>query len=233
MRISVITVREWRYRRHRAQRSPGGVSRRRMGRAMLGRPLSRLSDGMTRCLSSLARAVLGDRRGVRACHAGPDRRWWAVGGCRWRSCARPAPRSPSLRASIVLVTEGNPQAAMAASDGAAALEDLQFTLGEGPGVDAAGRGRRCWWRICPGRRLAGCTSCPRRAHWGWERCSRSAADGRHPVRGAVVVRRWRGPARRWAARRAGGPGRSGDRGGAGHAVRRGGGGAGVIVGRRG
>lgn len=42
----------------------------------------------------------------------------------------------SLRASIVLLTEGRQQAAMAASDGAAAVEDLQLTLGEGPGVDA-------------------------------------------------------------------------------------------------
>jgi GAF domain-containing protein len=42
----------------------------------------------------------------------------------------------SLRASIVLVAFGHPQIAMAASDGASAVEDLQFKLGEGPSVDA-------------------------------------------------------------------------------------------------
>lgn len=47
----------------------------------------------------------------------------------------------SLRASIVLVSRGQPQAAMVASDGAAAVEDLQFTFGEGPGVDAYAEGR--------------------------------------------------------------------------------------------
>jgi len=48
----------------------------------------------------------------------------------------------SLKASIVLVTEaGRHQAALAASGGAAAVEELQFTLGEGPGVDAHGEGR--------------------------------------------------------------------------------------------
>jgi len=47
----------------------------------------------------------------------------------------------SLGASIVLATDGQSQAAMAASDGAAAVEDLQFKLGEGPGVDALAEGR--------------------------------------------------------------------------------------------
>lgn len=48
----------------------------------------------------------------------------------------------SLKASIVLVTEeGRHQAALAASGGAAAVEELQFTLGEGPGVDAHAEGR--------------------------------------------------------------------------------------------
>jgi transcriptional regulator with GAF, ATPase, and Fis domain len=47
----------------------------------------------------------------------------------------------SLPASIVLVTKGHPQAAMAASDGAAAAEELQFSLGEGPGIDAHAEGR--------------------------------------------------------------------------------------------
>jgi hypothetical protein len=42
----------------------------------------------------------------------------------------------SLRASIVLGTESHPQAAMAASDGAAEIEEFQLTLGEGPGIDA-------------------------------------------------------------------------------------------------
>jgi transcriptional regulator with GAF, ATPase, and Fis domain len=46
-----------------------------------------------------------------------------------------------LRVSIVLMTQGNQQAAMAASDGATLVEDLQFTLGEGPGVDAYSEGR--------------------------------------------------------------------------------------------
>ena len=48
----------------------------------------------------------------------------------------------SLKASIALVTEeGRHQAALAVSDGAAAVEELQFTLGEGPGVDAQAQGR--------------------------------------------------------------------------------------------
>jgi hypothetical protein len=41
-----------------------------------------------------------------------------------------------LWASIVLGTARHPQAAMAASEGAAAIEELQLMLGEGPGVDA-------------------------------------------------------------------------------------------------
>ena len=47
----------------------------------------------------------------------------------------------SMRTSIVLVTDGHQQAAMAASDGAAAMEELQLTLGEGPGLDAYGEGQ--------------------------------------------------------------------------------------------
>jgi hypothetical protein len=47
----------------------------------------------------------------------------------------------SLRASIVLPASDHPQAAMAASDGAARIEQLQLTLGEGPGVDAYKDGR--------------------------------------------------------------------------------------------
>lgn len=46
-----------------------------------------------------------------------------------------------LEAGIVLETPGYPQAAMAASAGAVAVEDVQFALGEGPGVDAAREGR--------------------------------------------------------------------------------------------
>ena len=52
-----------------------------------------------------------------------------------------AAEATSLRASIVLTTEARHQAAIAASDGVAAIEDLQFTLGEGPGVDAQADGR--------------------------------------------------------------------------------------------
>jgi GAF domain/ANTAR domain len=47
----------------------------------------------------------------------------------------------SLLASIVLATDGHQQAAVAVSDGAGPVEDLQFTLGEGPGVDAHAEGR--------------------------------------------------------------------------------------------
>ena len=47
----------------------------------------------------------------------------------------------SLGTSIVLMGGRNRQAATAASDGAAAVEELQFTLGEGPGVDAYSEGR--------------------------------------------------------------------------------------------
>jgi hypothetical protein len=47
----------------------------------------------------------------------------------------------SLLASIVLATGGHQQAAVAVSDGAGPVEDLQFTLGEGPGVDAHAEGR--------------------------------------------------------------------------------------------
>jgi hypothetical protein len=48
----------------------------------------------------------------------------------------------SLNASILVVTEeGRHQAAPAASEGAAPVEELQFTLGEGPGVDAQAEGR--------------------------------------------------------------------------------------------
>lgn len=66
----------------------------------------------------------------------------------------------SLKASIVLVTEeGRHQAASAASGGAAAVEELQFTLGEGPGVDAHAEGRPSWRTTSP---------CTRRAGWrGW------------------------------------------------------------------
>jgi hypothetical protein len=53
------------------------------------------------------------------------------------ACAKVA----SLRASIVLVAEGPIPAAIVASHGAAAVEDLQFKLGEGPGVDAFFEGR--------------------------------------------------------------------------------------------
>lgn len=47
----------------------------------------------------------------------------------------------SLLASIVLATDGHQQAAVAVSDGAGPVEDLQFTLGEGPGVEAHAEGR--------------------------------------------------------------------------------------------
>jgi GAF domain-containing protein len=47
----------------------------------------------------------------------------------------------SLPTSIVLSSVGQSQAAMAASDGAAVIEQLQLTLGEGPGVDAYAEGR--------------------------------------------------------------------------------------------
>jgi GAF domain-containing protein len=47
----------------------------------------------------------------------------------------------SLATSIVLSSEGQSQAAMAASDGATVIEQLQLTLGEGPGVDAYAEGR--------------------------------------------------------------------------------------------
>ena len=46
-----------------------------------------------------------------------------------------------MLASIVLATDGHQQAAVAVSDGAGPVEDLQFTLGEGPGVDAHAEGR--------------------------------------------------------------------------------------------
>src|SRR5579872_7276349 len=42
----------------------------------------------------------------------------------------------SFPASIVLSVSNQPQAAAAASDGAGVIEQLQLTLGEGPGVDA-------------------------------------------------------------------------------------------------
>jgi len=47
----------------------------------------------------------------------------------------------SLSASIVLLARGHQQAAMEGSGIAAAVEDLQFTLGEGPGLDAQNGGR--------------------------------------------------------------------------------------------
>jgi hypothetical protein len=47
----------------------------------------------------------------------------------------------SLATSIVLSSAGQSQAAMAASDGATVIEQLQLTLGEGPGVDAYAEGR--------------------------------------------------------------------------------------------
>jgi transcriptional regulator with GAF, ATPase, and Fis domain len=46
----------------------------------------------------------------------------------------------ALEASIVLITTDHPQAGMAASDGAGAVEELQFNLGEGPGIDAHAEG---------------------------------------------------------------------------------------------
>src|SRR5579862_4122102 len=46
-----------------------------------------------------------------------------------------------LRASIVLSSGGAVPVAVAASDGAAALEELQLTLGEGPSTDARADGR--------------------------------------------------------------------------------------------
>jgi len=46
-----------------------------------------------------------------------------------------------LRASIVLMGGDRLQAATATSNGTAAVEELQFTLGEGPGVDAYSEGR--------------------------------------------------------------------------------------------
>jgi hypothetical protein len=46
----------------------------------------------------------------------------------------------SMRASIVLVVQSQAQAAVATSDGLAPVEELQFTLGEGPGVDAFDQG---------------------------------------------------------------------------------------------
>ena len=46
-----------------------------------------------------------------------------------------------MLASIVLATDGHQQAAVAVSDGAGPVEDLQFTLGEGPGVGAHAEGR--------------------------------------------------------------------------------------------
>lgn len=47
----------------------------------------------------------------------------------------------SLPTSIVLSAAGQSQAVVAASDGAAVIEQLQLTLGEGPGVDAYAEGR--------------------------------------------------------------------------------------------
>jgi hypothetical protein len=47
----------------------------------------------------------------------------------------------SLPTSIVLSSAGQSPAALAASDGAAVIEQLQLTLGEGPGVDAYAEGR--------------------------------------------------------------------------------------------
>jgi hypothetical protein len=47
----------------------------------------------------------------------------------------------SLDTAVVLVTKGHPQAAMAASNGARQTEGLQFTLGEGPGIDVLSEGR--------------------------------------------------------------------------------------------
>ena len=47
----------------------------------------------------------------------------------------------SLGTSIVLSAEGRIQAAIAATQSAVAVEDLQFKLGEGPGVDAYFEGR--------------------------------------------------------------------------------------------
>lgn len=46
-----------------------------------------------------------------------------------------------MSASIVLAAEDHPQAAMAASDGVAQVEDMQFSLGEGPGIDAYAAGQ--------------------------------------------------------------------------------------------
>jgi GAF domain-containing protein len=47
----------------------------------------------------------------------------------------------SLPTSIVLSSAGQSPAAVAASDGAAIIEQLQLSLGEGPGVDAYAEGR--------------------------------------------------------------------------------------------
>ncbi len=47
----------------------------------------------------------------------------------------------SLPTSIVLSSTGQSQAAVVASDGAAVIEQLQLTLGEGPGIDAYAEGR--------------------------------------------------------------------------------------------
>ena len=117
----------------------------------------------------------------------------------------------SLRASIVLVTEGNPQAAMAASDGPQHWRTCSSPWARGRGSTPWPRAR-CWWRICPGRRLAGCTLCPRRAHWGWERCSRFRCRWAPSGPGCCRCTPWRGPPGRWAARGLAAPGRSGDRG---------------------
>jgi GAF domain-containing protein len=56
-----------------------------------------------------------------------------------KACAR---AMPATGVGLVLMTNAGPAGTVAATDGAAAImEDLQFTLGEGPGVDSSRTGR--------------------------------------------------------------------------------------------
>ena len=81
-----------------------------------------------------------------------------------------------LQVSIVLTAGGEGSVVVGATDGAGGVEDLQLTLGEGPGVDALALGRpvlvddlsgagTCWVHFVPAAWALGVAP-PTRTRWG-------------------------------------------------------------------
>src|SRR3954468_23458226 len=109
--------------------------------------------------------------------------WWHVD----RSCVSSALSLPVSGVGMALLTDAGPAGTVAGTDGSTLeLEDLQFSLGEGPCKDASQSGRPV---LPPGLgRTAGSTggcSSPARRPPAWQRSRVPPAGRRHPARAAA------------------------------------------------